>query len=85
MFIALSNQLITLQIDFTLQVVSTIAGTGEMLDGKIGGGRWTDQALSSPWDLEFGGPNQNILYIAMAGTHTLWGLFLEDGKWQKGM
>ena len=56
-----------------------------MLEGKIGGGRWTDQALSSPWDVEFGGPNKNIMFIAMAGTHTIWGLFMEEGTWLKDM
>jgi hypothetical protein len=28
--------------------------------------------------------NQNVLYIAMAGTHQIWVLYLEDGPWLKG-
>lgn len=31
-----------------------------------------------------GGTEDNVLWIAMAGTHQIWALFLEDGKLPKG-
>ncbi|KAG7163204.1 NHL repeat-containing protein 2-like [Homarus americanus] len=48
-------------------------------------------AISSPWDLCLGrsldqaedGP-ENLLLVAMAGTHQIWGVFLSNGKWLKG-
>lgn len=31
-----------------------------------------------------GGTEDNVLWIAMAGTHQIWALFLADGKLPKG-
>lgn len=31
-----------------------------------------------------GGDEDNVLWIAMAGTHQIWALFLADGKLAKG-
>lgn len=31
-----------------------------------------------------GGAEDNVLWIAMAGTHQIWALFLADGKLPKG-
>lgn len=31
-----------------------------------------------------GGDEDNVLWIAMAGTHQIWALFLADGKLPKG-
>lgn len=28
--------------------------------------------------------NQDVLYVAMAGTHQIWVLYLKDGTWLKG-
>lgn len=28
--------------------------------------------------------NDSVIYIAMAGTHQIWVLYLEDGSWLKG-
>lgn len=49
--------------------VRTLAGTGEQLRERKGGGRALAQRLSTPWDLAWfdGG-----VLIAMAGTHQLW-------------
>lgn len=66
------------------ETVTTIAGTGVMGTDKYGGTLGKDQPLSSPWDVAIGPPHQDILFIAMAGTHTIWGLFLETASWQKG-
>lgn len=49
------------------------------------------QELSSPWDLEMGKvpgstgeSKDDVIYIAMAGTHQLWVHFLHDATWSKG-
>jgi sugar lactone lactonase YvrE len=49
--------------------VTTVAGTGEQLRQRSGGGRATEQALSTPWDLAW---FDDRLVVAMAGTHQLW-------------
>lgn len=51
---------------------------------KYGGSPGRDQPLSSPWDVAVGPPHEDILFVAMAGNHTIWGLFLETATWQKG-
>ena len=28
--------------------------------------------------------DDNLLMVAMAGTHQIWGVFLSDGEWFKG-
>ncbi|XP_071502157.1 NHL repeat-containing protein 2-like [Diadema antillarum] len=73
------------KIDLSRQCVSTIAGTGEQGNDPYGGGQGVEQVISSPWDVAFGPPNEDVLFIAMAGTHQLWGLFLSDGQWLKAV
>ena len=51
---------------------------------REGGGLYTGQEISSPWDLEIGGNNSQLLFVAMAGTHQIWVLFLTDSLWLKG-
>jgi hypothetical protein len=62
------------EIDLTAGGVRTIAGTGEQLrtreDLRAG-------ALSSPWDLTLAG---DMLYVAMAGRHQIWGLPLVNAE-----
>lgn len=48
------------------------------------------QAISSPWDLcltkslgQAEDADDNLLLVAMAGTHQIWGVFLADGDWLK--
>jgi NHL repeat-containing protein len=63
-------------IDLEVGVVTTLAGTGEQA-GRAGlGGPGRSTPLSSPWDLALA---DRILYIAMAGTHQIWTLDLDQG------
>ncbi len=62
------------------QTVTTVAGTGQQLYGRVPPGvrmPALESDLSSPWDLAFGG-DDHTLYIAMAGTHQIWSLDLND-------
>jgi DNA-binding beta-propeller fold protein YncE len=55
--------------------VTTVAGTGER--GTVrGGGPGRETALASPYDLVF---REDLLWIAMAGTHQLWTYEPETG------
>ncbi|KAJ8365188.1 hypothetical protein SKAU_G00140190 [Synaphobranchus kaupii] len=75
------------KIDLSEGRVSTLAGMGFQGTDKEGGGMGPQQPISSPWDLALGtagGEEDNVLWIAMAGTHQIWALFLEDGKLPKG-
>lgn len=63
------------EINWSSRLVQTVAGTGEMGDDRTGGHPGHQQALNSPWDLVLDG---NVLYVAMAGFHQVWGLLLED-------
>lgn len=49
--------------------IHVLAGTGEQLRQRGGGGPALDQALSTPWDLAWW---SDRVVIAMAGTHQLW-------------
>ena len=60
--------------------MTTITGTGIQGTDHYGGGRGAEQVISSPWDVALGAPNEDVLFIAMAGTHQIWGLFLSDGQ-----
>ncbi|KAK5850887.1 hypothetical protein PBY51_001724 [Eleginops maclovinus] len=75
------------KIDLLEGRVSTVAGVGTQGTDKEGGALGTQQPISSPWDVTLGtagGSEDNVLWIAMAGTHQIWALFLEDGKLPKG-
>ncbi|XP_074855217.1 NHL repeat-containing protein 2 isoform X2 [Carettochelys insculpta] len=75
------------KIDLELEMVITVAGIGIQGMDKEGGRKGEEQPISSPWDVIFGssGTNEdNILWIAMAGTHQVWALMLESGKLPKG-
>ena len=49
--------------------IHVVAGTGEQLRERTGGGPALEQALSTPWDLAW---FEDRVVIAMAGTHQLW-------------
>jgi thiol-disulfide isomerase/thioredoxin len=49
--------------------VTTVAGTGEQLRERSGGGPAATQALSTPWDVAW---FDGQVVVAMAGTHQLW-------------
>uniref|UniRef100_A0A3Q3X0J4 NHL repeat-containing protein 2 n=1 Tax=Mola mola TaxID=94237 RepID=A0A3Q3X0J4_MOLML len=75
------------KIDLLEGRVSTIAGVGTQGTDKDGGATGPQQPISSPWDVTLGtagGVEDNVLWIAMAGTHQIWALFLADGKLPKG-
>ena len=55
--------------------VRTVAGTGQKAHGRLTMGGPTDVALRSPWALW---TEQNILLIAMAGSHQIWALVGEE-------
>ncbi|XP_061564322.1 NHL repeat-containing protein 2 [Cololabis saira] len=74
------------KIDLLEGRVSTLAGVGAQGTDKEGGAIGTQQPISSPWDVTLGtagGVDDNVLWIAMAGTHQIWALFLADGKLPK--
>jgi thiol-disulfide isomerase/thioredoxin/DNA-binding beta-propeller fold protein YncE len=50
-------------------LVTTVAGTGTPLRQRSGGGRATEQELSTPWDVAW---FDDHVVVAMAGTHQLW-------------
>ena len=56
-------------IRFSDNSIHALAGTGQQLRERTGGGPALTQDLSSPWDLAWLGER---LVIAMAGTHQLW-------------
>ncbi|XP_062435909.1 NHL repeat-containing protein 2 isoform X2 [Rhea pennata] len=77
------------KIDLELEMVSTVAGVGIQGDDKEGGAKGEEQPISSPWDVAFGNSvsgtqEDDVLWIAMAGTHQIWALMLEGGKLPKG-
>ncbi|XP_074731433.1 NHL repeat-containing protein 2 isoform X2 [Strix uralensis] len=77
------------KIDLELEVVTTVAGIGIQGVDKEGGAKGEEQPISSPWDVAFGNSisgtqEDDVLWIAMAGTHQVWALMLEDGKLPKG-
>ena len=65
------------RVDLESGAVETIAGTGEQ--GHVRDGRAPARSvpLNSPWDLVH---HEGRLYIAMAGSHQLWSMNLEDGS-----
>ncbi|CAK9824867.1 NHL repeat-containing protein 2 [Anthophora retusa] len=76
------------KIDLIKKLVTTVAGTGTQGHDYIGGKIGKDQALSSPWDVAIYNHEQDndtvpVLLIAMAGTHQIWALFLQDTTWWK--
>lgn len=56
-------------VDLAKKTVSTLAGTGEQARFRAGGGKLSETALNSPWDLNV---VDGVLYIAMAGPHQIW-------------
>lgn len=98
LFVADTENHAVRKIDLTLGIVITVAGTGEQGIDRIGGKMGVEQQISSPWDvciyktpdmdMSFHPPNEkviekDVLVIAMAGTHQIWALFLDDTIWWK--
>lgn len=64
------------QIDLNDRTVSTLAGNGQQSDDRVGGKIGREQGLNSPWDVCC--DQNNRLFIAMAGSHQIWVLTLEN-------
>ncbi|XP_069981608.1 NHL repeat-containing protein 2-like [Penaeus vannamei] len=84
------DELLCYWVDLNTEEVKTIAGTGKQGTDLEGGLRGPKQAISSPWDLcltkslgQAEDADDNLLLVAMAGTHQIWGVFLADGDWLK--
>ncbi len=80
LYVADTENHVLRKIDLQQKTVETIAGTGEQSHVLTPhSGKALDTALNSPWDLELVG---NKLYIAMAGSHQIWGMNLETNQIQ---
>lgn len=75
------------KIDLKTELVTTVAGTGKMGQDRLGGRVGLEQEISSPWDVCLGSLSEkehdDTLFIAMAGAHQIWALYLREGKWWK--
>ncbi|GLV31685.1 uncharacterized protein CBL_07445 [Carabus blaptoides fortunei] len=86
------------KINLNQGTVETVAGTGVQGIDRSGGKNGREQEISSPWDvciyktpdmdMSFHLPNEKVvekevILIAMAGTHQIWALFLDDIVWWK--
>ena len=65
------------KVDLAGRNVETVAGTGSQGFNREQRGPGRETELSSPWDLAF---HDATLYIAMAGTHQLWSMTLDDAS-----
>jgi sugar lactone lactonase YvrE len=64
-------------VDLVAQTVTTLAGTGYQAEYGATGGVGTAASLNSPWDVV---RVENVLYMAMAGSHQLWSYDLDSGE-----
>ncbi|XP_053778056.1 NHL repeat-containing protein 2 isoform X2 [Desmodus rotundus] len=76
------------KIDLEAEMVSTVAGIGIQGTDKEGGAKGEEQPISSPWDVVWGSSDSevqrdDILWVAMAGTHQIWALLLDCGRLPK--
>jgi DNA-binding beta-propeller fold protein YncE len=62
-------------IDLDNNLVRTVAGTGQKAHGRLRPGSPAETSLRSPWALV---ADQDMLLIAMAGSHQLWVLLQEE-------
>lgn len=77
LYVADTNNHAIRAVNLVERTVETIAGNGERGFNTTNATTLDEAVLSSPWDLEMG--DDGILYIAMAGTHQLWALLLDEG------
>ncbi|XP_022190721.2 NHL repeat-containing protein 2 isoform X1 [Nilaparvata lugens] len=71
------------EVDLSAKLVRTVAGiAGDQGSDRVGGALGPQQPISSPWDVCLLAEGK-LLLIAMAGTHQLWALFLDDTVWWK--
>ena len=84
LYVADTENHVVRKVDLEVGMVSTLCGTGRLGVDREGGGSYTEQEISSPWDLEIGGDSSQLLFVAMAGSHQIWVFFLSDSLWLKG-
>lgn len=78
-----------MQINLKTKTTETVAGTGLQGSDKEGNERLgKEQTLASPWDVCLtpspgNREESDMLLIANAGTHQIWGLALKDLTWWK--
>ncbi len=77
LYVADTNNHAIRAVNLVERMVTTAAGTGAQGYQRAISGAAREIPLSSPWDVEPG--DNDILYIAMAGTHQLWQLRLDAG------
>ena len=92
MFLDTANHVLRL-LNISTGKVSTVAGNKTQGKDYQGGLEGSEQTLASPWDICLGyspgsvnteyGPD--VLYIAMAGTHQIWGYILEESIYWKNV
>jgi thiol-disulfide isomerase/thioredoxin len=75
LYVADTNNHAIRTIDLAAETVSLVAGTGEKSQFYMPSGDALSLSLRSPWDVD---EQDGVLYIAMAGTHQLWQLNLDD-------
>lgn len=63
------------EVNLEEKTVRTLAGTGQQGTDSVGGLPGPKQPLNSPWDICL---VDDVVYIAMAGSHQVWALFLQD-------
>ncbi|MBI5667205.1 MAG: redoxin domain-containing protein [Chloroflexi bacterium] len=80
LYVADTNNHVIRAVNLVDRSVSTVAGTGKQGYERSVSGPATAIPLSSPWDVELG--DNNILYMAMAGTHQIWQMKLDEGTVQ---
>ncbi|XP_066138523.1 NHL repeat-containing protein 2 [Euwallacea fornicatus] len=97
LFVADTENHVIRKIDLEQGTVETVAGTGQQGHDRMGGKLGPEQVISSPWDVciyrtpdmdltfhpDGKPPIREVLLIAMAGTHQIWALFLDDTVWWK--
>lgn len=99
LFVADTDNHAIRKINLKLKIVETVVGNGRQGNDRVGGKKMgKEQEISSPWDVAIyktpdmdmsfhmdksSIPEKDIVLIAMAGTHQIWALFLEDVIWWK--
>lgn len=98
LFVADTENHAVRRIDLKENSVTTVAGTGSQGNDRVGGKIGTEQEISSPWDVtvyktrdmdmsfhldDESVPEKNIVIVAVAGTHQIWAVCIDDVIWWK--
>jgi len=77
LYIADTENHLIRKVDLSEHKVTTIAGVGKQVYQRHPSGSAKNSGLNSPWDLTI---VDNVLYIAMAGSHQLWQIHLNNNQ-----